>query len=413
MAWRIDQSIMHGEMDFTVRGEISGSIVVAGRVGPILLRLAGIPYRDLAGHRLRFTRRPGTEEPVALASGFSDRQTGAAGDMTASKKVKVPDRPLEELFNGSGDPDHFPWRRENCLYLEWYSEENGRVVIETTELDLEVEALETWSLDEDGETAAREESRRHLLDFMDRITAADRPADFADYLPIEDDGPVSAAEAMAEAETARQNKLLDRISKRLEEEESFDDETFDRIMAEERERLRLESGEPERAPLTPEEEAQREAWIDEVNAAARHAEESEPDFLEEDWTHPLVAQAMALGSRLNKEARLAGWLDEAASTEHPLESLPDGVWSATTKLAGALNGPPDDREWPPDPLLAGDTLVRLKTARDFLRDALAAIRTAQDDGLATRAWLAAAADEIFSLLSEVEHLISEARRVLE
>jgi len=414
MAWRIDRSVLQGELDFTVCGEISGSIDVAGRDEPIVIRLLGIPCRDLAGHRLRFTRAAGPDEPGALEPEFSSNQSGPAGDMTASKKVKVPGRPLDELFNGPGDPKDFPWHWQNCLYLEWYSEENGRVVIESTGLELEIEALGTWSLDEAGETAAREQSRDHLFDFMEKISASAEPADFADYLPVEDEGPFSAAEAIADEETARQNKLLDRISKRLEEEESFDGETFDRIMAEEHERMRIESGEPERAPLTPEEQARRERWMDEMNAAANSAAESEPDPREQkNWDHPLTASSMALGSRLRREARLAGWLDDSAGEEHPLKSLVDQVWSGSTKLAGALNGPPDDREWPPDPLLAGDTLVRLKAARDFFHNALAAIRTAHEDGLALPDWLSAAADEISTLLAEVEQLIAGARRVLE
>ena len=46
---------------------------------------------------------------------------------------------------------------------------------------------------------------------------------------------------------------------------------------------------------------------------------------------------------------------------------------ASAKLAGALNRGSCDEEWPPPPIFAGDTLVRLKKARGFLRDALAAL----------------------------------------
>jgi len=126
-----------------------------------------------------------------------------------------------------------------------------------------------------------------------------------------------------------------------------------------------------------------------------------------------VARSRALGTPLNKEARTAGWIDDSASGEHPLEALTDGIWFGSTKLAGALNGAPSDREWPPDPLLAGDTLVRLRKAREFFHDSLASARSAREDGLALPNWLGAAADEISALLAEVEQLIAEARRVLE
>ena len=101
-----------------------------------MLRLTGNAWRDLAGTRLTFENpRPLTDgEPTGLAP----EQVGVVGDLTASRKVRVYDVPLEEALAmhniGVTPPEH----RANCLYLEWYSERNGRVVIESADYRLSI-----------------------------------------------------------------------------------------------------------------------------------------------------------------------------------------------------------------------------------------------------------------------------------
>jgi len=63
------------------------------------LNLTGNGWRDLAGRRLEFTNpgpRPGDLARFALV------QKGTAGDITASRKVKVPDIPIVGERRGSG-----------------------------------------------------------------------------------------------------------------------------------------------------------------------------------------------------------------------------------------------------------------------------------------------------------------------
>ena len=88
MAWRIDEAVTRGEIDNTVEGHTSGRIWLAGREEPLVLNLVGDCWRDLAGTRLRF------ENPSPQAVEDSDalevNQTGIVGDMTASRKNKVP-----------------------------------------------------------------------------------------------------------------------------------------------------------------------------------------------------------------------------------------------------------------------------------------------------------------------------------
>jgi hypothetical protein len=63
-------------------------------------------------------------------------------------------------------------------------------------------------------------------------------------------------------------------------------------------------------------------------------------------------------------------------------------------------------------LIACDTLVRLKKARGYLRDAIAGLDSADEDQLATPAWRADTRREIAEILGKVQHLIAEVRQVL-
>ena len=83
--------------------------------------------------------------------------------------------------------------------------------------------------------------------------------------------------------------------------------------------------------------------IAEVNAAAEDTLANASDTYER-IDHPLVTHCHELGSRLHKTIKNNHWLPESAHEEHPLNELVHGVWFASAKLAGALNGDPSD--WP-------------------------------------------------------------------
>ena len=93
--------------------------------------------------------------------------------------------------------------------------------------------------------------------------------------------------------------------------------------------------------------------------------------------------------------------------------ITDGVTFAGVKLAGALHSSMRRGEWPPDPLYAGDSLVRLKKARGHLHDAIAGLKAAADDGLLGGVRLDEIDREVRGILAEVEQLISEIRGILE
>ena len=127
MALRIRQSVVRGEIDNRRRGRVEGWITLVGVERPLMLELTGNCLRDLAGSVVRF------ENPHPLATEDEKNlpaplQRGVAGEITASRKVRVLDVPLEEATrltrSGTQPPEH----SANALYLEWFSEANGRVV---------------------------------------------------------------------------------------------------------------------------------------------------------------------------------------------------------------------------------------------------------------------------------------------
>lgn len=413
MAWRIHESVVRGEIDSRVKGRVTGRIWFVGRDAPVKLDLTGNPWRDMAGHLVTFTHA--NPQPGELRD-FAAVQTGVVGDMTASRKVKVPELPIEEISRLAKAGEPWPWHWANCLYLEWFSESNGRVVVESTDYQIEIDAEAAWVMDEDMENKQQLENAMALTNFMDVLSGAlaDPRQQADDFDDDDDDEPQSHAEAMADAEDEYMNRLMDRIDVRMKREGLEDMDDYDRIYEEERERLRREMGFPPDPEPTPEMLEQQQRWIEEMNAAS---EEALREYESEKWLDgaekkrpELVERTSELGIRLCAE--VDALLPPSPSREHPLLEIANGVCIASAKLAGALGCEEDDEEWPPDPLFAGNTLVRLKKARNALRDALRGLNSADEENLVTAEWRAAARGEINAILGEVQQLIREVRAVL-
>ena len=411
MAWRIDEHVVRGEIDNRMRGRVVGKIWFAERAEPVELELRGDCWRDLAGRRLEFVNpapKPG------LRGSFAARQVGSVGDITASRKVKVLDFPLEDLHLYYKTGREMPWHWGNSLYLEWFSEFNGRVVIESASFELKVVGEPAWEMTDAEEETQRRANAAAMGGFMDKLGEAvarsqETESENEDDEESEGEGETEErpmTEAEADAMQARSDLLNDRIAARLERE--GDDADFERIMDEEITRLRRERGEPE----PTEEQLQRNAeWLDELNAAAEEAlanpdEELAAELREE---HPLVSRAVELALRLRRQAEEENWVPADAGPEHPVQELLDATLCVGPKLAGALNG----REWPPELEFCAHTIVRLKKAREYLDDAVRAMESCQEERLLTPPQLGPMLVDVGNLASEVDELIAELRARLE
>lgn len=422
MAWRIDEQVIRGEIDNRVRGRVTGRLWFAGRDEPVVLDLAGDAWRDLAGRRLVFTNpqpRPGSLEGLAAV------QTGDVGDITASRKVKVPDVSMEELLERYRCRQPFPWHWGNSLYLEWYGARNGRIVIESASFELTIDPEATWDMTEAEETAQRSANAGAMGRFMSRLTealdAADREeeagADAAATEPDDVEPPPEVAlgerddrpltEEEAERLQVESDRLTDRVHARMEREGPSAD--IGRIIEEEIDRVRRERGEPE---LTPEEIEERQRWIDEMNAAAaelaRDPDDPEPfagEAEEVPDSHPLVARCRELTLRVMEAIETHGWAPESAGPEHPVAELESDLMKAGGKLAGAL----DRREWPPPLEECATTIVWMKRAVRLMEDATLAAEDCRQDRLVEDGWAAGVINETSALAEEVRGLIEELR----
>lgn len=164
MAWRITDLVESGEIDNTQRDRVFGWIRLTGRAEPLRLELSGNCHPDLAGWRFRVVR----VEPVPKwaeetnIDGLSTDQTGQAGDITADQLLQHYECPVEELLARirAGEPP--PTDLRKALYLEWYSERNGRVVIQSTRLAVERLGERAFELTEEDLRRKAEAAQREL-----------------------------------------------------------------------------------------------------------------------------------------------------------------------------------------------------------------------------------------------------------
>lgn len=167
MAFRIHESIVRGEIDNRINGIVRGRIWVVGREKPLLLKLRGNAHRDLAGCLLSFTN-PAPPIPHPHLESLAPYQFGTIGDLTASRRVRVFDIPLDQALEmlrcGENPPEHMA----NCLYLEWFSHRNGRVVVESTDYQLTLSAPE-WQLTPEDEAQRGKDAEAGLTQFLKRV----------------------------------------------------------------------------------------------------------------------------------------------------------------------------------------------------------------------------------------------------
>jgi hypothetical protein len=146
MAWRPTRFLIEGELDNTVPGKITGWMRFAGKKEKIIFDLRGNFHRDIRGTRiyLRGDAQENEQNAQAYMSGFLEKQQGHAGDITAG------------LYP-------YDYVKGRC-YIEWYSEDNGRVVLELDQDQLEIIGVPV-PVDQ-SEPVSRQEQDRNMMDFM-------------------------------------------------------------------------------------------------------------------------------------------------------------------------------------------------------------------------------------------------------
>src|ERR1035441_2153328 len=116
MAWRIQDSVIRGEIDNRVKGRVRGKVWLDGLAEPVMLDLEGNACPDLAGCRLRFKGRlrgkvwlDGLAEPVML-----DLEGNACPDLAGCRlEFKNP----AKTFPMRKKPEFNPLQRGNTSDL--------------------------------------------------------------------------------------------------------------------------------------------------------------------------------------------------------------------------------------------------------------------------------------------------------
>ena len=393
MAWTIDQAVIRGEIDNTVEGETTGRIWMAERDEPLVLRLDGDCWRDLAGTCLRF------ENPSPLNSGdaraLDTDQSGIVGDMTASRKIKYPavsDEKLRQLYEDDAD---IPYSWKNTLYLEWFSGINGRVVIETSSFAMEITERQ-WEMDEDAEEAQKLANLNSMRDFMAQVIRRPDPSAKNSHLAGELD------EFAWEERLKESDRLTDAyqevLEKYMEDSDSERKEAFvmgwDGLLDALAERE--EAGDENYPGATP-------AYNSPADVSFGFDDDEDDDgFLEPDDdlaepenSHPLQEQSQELA------LRAMDVVSGDAEPGSPSYLLVSNLLQVSAKLAGALNE--RDSGYEPEP---GFILAVLKRCLNWLNEAVGACQKLMEeeedqDQLAALAHLRASAFEIRAGIVEI------------
>jgi hypothetical protein len=388
MAWRICEHVLRGEIDNRMRGRVTGRIWLAGIMEPLALDLRGDCQPDLAGCLLRFENpnaRALTTRPPAF------QQSGAAGDITAARKVRVYDVPVASALamvrRGQTPPEH----RANALYMEWFSALSGRVVIESAEYHLEVSEPE-WRF-----------TREELVERERR--ASEGATAFA--AAVDADGKAEEWDEFRNEQQLRESDMLGEKYRRLLEKYAGHPDS-ERIIAREMGWSWLEEA------LDAQVEAQASPGEEDFSVEEFDSEkEPRPDPAREgiDWVwdakerivHPISKHARDALYALLDELNVASHFpdcDDPALTEFVGHFM-----TLSAKLAGALGGLARGG-YEPD---RGLVIAWLKRALDIHNQTLLAAKALADSPFLAGESVAHHRAELFAIREEILALISRLR----
>jgi hypothetical protein len=396
MAWRLHEHVLRGTIDNRTRGRVTGEVWLAGVDQPLVLELTGDCAPDLAGCELRFENPdpiPMTTKPPA------PQQRGPAGNMTAARKARVFDVPIDEAIAMSRRGETPSEHMANAVYLEWFSERSGRVVIESADYRLQIsEPAWRYSPEEIAE-------RDHHI--------AEEETPFA--IAITQDGETQEWDEVRYEQFLRESDALtERYGRLLEKYADHPD--GERIIAHEMGWKWFEEA------LDQEQEREKETKAsgvetdkDDENRFEEDIEnyESPPDPMREgiDWVrderghvlHPIEKRAHDGLHALLDELKAAG--DFPEENDPQLANFVSGFMTLSAKLAGALGGIArgDDFFEP------GMVIAWLKRILEILNKTIAAADATRGKSPLSAERFAYYRSELFAIREQILELISHLR----
>ena len=394
MAWRIQDSVIRGEIDNRVKGRVRGKLWLDGLDQPVKLELEGNACPDLAGCRLIF-KNPDKTFPMRKKPEFNPLQRGKIGNLSASQKVRVFTIPDEEAFAMMDRDEKPPERTANALYLEWFSEGNGRVVIESANFELNISAPE-WRLTPAEEKQRAQDAETGWEMFSKQLNEALEKHKRGQKDPAAEWDEHDYEKFMKECD-ARTDKYMELREKYGDSDEaeakiakemgwiSEDEAESERILVEEMNRITEEAlNEP-----LPELEPHREGidWIRTANGDIRH---------------PLQHRCHESAMKFRRECDV---LELDKSEDDDLQQFVFEFQTTGAKLAGALHGiargcGPRDGAF---------TVAYLKRALDHLHQAQAGLEAVAPKKRLPEKMVSEARKELFEIREGILKLMDEFR----
>lgn len=397
MAFRIHDSVVRGEIDNRVRGMVRGKIWVEGRPDPVVLELQGNAHPDLAGCLLTFTN-PRPRVPHQHLDSLHSVQRGSIGDLTASRKVRVFDVPLGEALEMIRRQEKPPEHMANSLYLEWFSEANGRVVIESANYELTISAPE-WRMTPAEDAERARQAAAGMSDFLQTLTEAIEQHERGQKDPEAEWDEHDYEKLMKESD-ARAEKYRELLEKYGDSEAA--EEIIAREMGWERE-AEAEDDDDERMSI---------AEINAICEAAANEPAPEPDPAREgiDWIrtddgdvrHPLQHRCFESAMRFWHQADELGL---KKSDDRDLGQFLFEFQTTSVKLAGALEGLTIGHGHPDGAF----TVAYLKRALDHLHKSQAGLEAVALKKLLPERMIAEARKELFVIREGILKLMDEFR----
>jgi len=409
MAFRIHDCVVRGEIDNRIKGVVRGKLWVEGRAEPVTLDLKGDAHPDLAGCLLTFTN-PLKRVAHQHLDSLHPVQRGTIGDLTASRKVRVFDIPMPEAYlmckRGKKPPEHMA----NCLYLEWFSGANGRVVIESADYELTLSPPE-WRLTPEENAERAKQAAAGMDDFVQKLTGAIEAQQRGRKDPEVEWDEHDYEKFMKEC-NARTDKYME-----LEEKYGDSPEAEEKIAKE----MGWNRGDEDQP--SPEgfgaagenEDEDGRMSLEEMNRITEEAANEPPPKPEPhregiDWIrtadgglrHPLQHRCFESATKFWKRADKLG-LEK--SEDGDLRQFIFEFQTTGAKLAGALNGLAQGRGYRDDAFI----VACLKRALDHLHKAQAGLEAVAPRKLLPDAMVAEARRELFEIREGILRLMDEFR----
>ena len=405
MAWRLHEHVLRGRIDNRARGCVTGEIWLAGIDQPLVLELKGDCAPDVAGCELSFEN----PNPIPMSTRPpAPQQRGPAGDITAARKVRVFDVPIEEAMamcrRGETPPEHMA----NSLYLEWFSEFSGRVVIESADYRLKI-SEPRWRF-----------TREELTERERRIAENDTP--FA--IAVTQDGESDEWDELryeqflreSDARTERYGRLLEKYADHPDSERiiaremgwTWLEEALD-LQEQETEQRQEEEKEKKNEDLQaeiPEEEDGFEEEFEDYELPPPDPMREGIDWVRDDRghiSHPIEKRAHDALHGLLEELKAAGHFPE--EQDEQLGDFVGGYMTLGAKLAGALDGIASGEDFSE----AAMVIAWLKRVLEILNKTIAAADAVSEKRFLPAERFAYYRNELFAIREEILELMTQLR----